>query len=211
MLFRSHTTTCEELTDWWMNIVIPGIAATRNPDAPLTIGSHCRFCPNRGHCPALKNETFEFPMGIDTGHLSNEELGALLLKLDAIEGFKPILQAEALRRARQGDKIPSRKLVRMKANRAFKQVMAVPDPTDADNTIEMKLEDAITKTFGLEAYADPKMKSPAQLEKLDGGSVFVAEWAYHPDRGLTLAHEKDKRTEIRPNIERIRGRVTKIV
>ncbi len=203
---RKHVTNCEELTDWWMGTVIPGIEATRDPGAPLVIGEHCKWCPNKGNCPALKQETFEFPMGIEVSHLNDEELGAVLVKLEAIISLQPVMEAEALRRARSGDKIPGRKLVRKKSNRKFKEVMALPDPTDANTTVEVTLEKAIMDTFGLEAYAEPKMRSPNQLEDLDGGSEFTAKWAYTPDNGLTLAKSSDKRGEVRPNIERVRGR-----
>ena len=203
---RKHVTNCEELTDWWMGIVIPGIEATRDPGAPLVIGEHCKWCPNKGNCPALKQETFEFPVGIEASHLNDEELGAVLVKLEAILALQPVMEAEALRRARSGDKIPGRKLVRKKSNRKFKEVMAFPDPDEADTMVEMKLEDAIMETFGLDAYADPKMRSPNQLEDLDGGSEFTSKWAYTPDNGLTLAKSSDKRVEVRPNIERVRGR-----
>ena len=208
---RRHVTNCEELINWWMNVVLPGIEETRSPDALLVIGEHCRFCPNKGHCPALKNETFEFPMGIDTAHVSDEELGALLVKLDAIEALKPVLAAEALRRARQGDKIPGRKLVRKGGNRIYKTSMAQPDPDNADETIEVKLEDAALKEFGVDAYGDPTLRSPAQMEKLDGGVEFASKWAFKPDNGLTLAKDSDKRAEVRPNIERVRGRVVQTI
>jgi len=204
---RRHITNYGELSDWWLNVVLPGIEATRDIDAHLVIGQHCRFCPNKGNCPALKNETFEFPLGIDTNHLSDEELGDTLIKLDAIEMLKGPLQAEALRRARQGDRIPGRKLVRMKSNRKFKDTMALPSSDDADQMVEVKIDDAVVSMFGLDAYSDPKLLSPAQIEKLDGGEKFVAQWAYKPDNGLTLAKDSDKRVEVRPNIERVRGRV----
>jgi hypothetical protein len=207
---RRHITNTEELTEWWFDTVLPGIEATRDPGAPLVIGQHCKWCPNKGNCPALKNETFEFPMNIDVTHLNDEELGEVMDRLDAILVLQPVLEAEALRRARTGDRIPGRKLVRKKANRQFKEVMALPDPDDADKMIEVKLEDAIMAQFGLDAYAEPKMRSPNQLESLDGGSEFTAKWAYTPDAGLTLAKISDKRVEVRPNIERARGQaVTK--
>lgn len=208
---RRHITSAEELTDWWTNTVLPGIEDTRDPDANLMIGSHCRFCPNRGHCPALKSETFEFPLGIDANHLTDVQIGELLTKLDAIDAFKPVLESEALRRAREGSKIPGRKLVNKKANRKFKDTMALPDPEDADKMVETAFKDAVVQKFGLDAYTEAKVKSPAQIEKMDGGAVFVGQWAYTPNLGLTLAKEKDKRREVRPNIERVRGRVTRTV
>jgi len=207
---RKHDTTTGELSHWWMNTILPGIAATRDPDAPLVIGEHCRWCPNRGHCPALKNETFEFPMGIDTGHLTDDELGDLLLKLDAIEALKPVLQSEALRRARQGSKIKGRKLVVMRSNRIFKDTMPIPDPNDADEMIEITITDAIMEQFGLEAYAEPKLRSPNQIESLEGGKEFASRWAYSPNKGLTLAAESDKRREVRPTIEWIIGPTTTV-
>ena len=208
---RRHITNCEELTEWWMTIVLPGIERTRNPDAPLTIGQHCRFCKNKGHCPALKNETFEFPMGIEAAHLNDEELGAILIKLEAIAVLQPLLESEAFRRARQGDKIPGYKLVRKRANRKFKDSMALPDPVNADETMEVLLTEAIEEQFGIDAYTDPKLKSPNQIEDLDGGKEFTAKWGYSPDNGLTLAKNSDKRVEVRPNIERVRGRVSKTI
>lgn len=203
---RKHDTNAGELTDWWMGTVVPGIEATRDPAAPLVVGEHCKWCPNKGNCPALKGEAFEFPTGIEATHLNDEELGAVLAKIETILMLQPVMEAEAFRRARTGDKIPGRKLVRKKSNRAFKEVMALPDPDDADSTIEVKLEDAIVREFGLDAYGEANLRSPKQIESLEGGSDFVADWAYTPDVGLTLAKSSDKRKEVRPNIERVRGR-----
>ena len=89
--------------------------------------------------------------------------------------------------------------------------MALPDPDDVDSMIEVTLEDAIMERFGLEAYNDPKLRSPNQLEDLDGGREFTAKWAYSPDNGLTMAKNSDKRVEVRSNMERVRGRVTKTI
>jgi hypothetical protein len=192
------------LTEWWINVVIPGIEATRNPDAPLAIGEHCRFCPNKGHCPALKSEVFEFPMGIDATHLSDEELGAILDKLKAIAAVEETFKSEALRRARQGAKVAGYKLVRKKSNRVFKESMAIPSEDNPDEFNEVKFVDAVLERFGTEAYTDPQVKSPPQLEKLEGGQEFVSMWSYKPDAGLTLAPYTDKRSEVKPNIERLR-------
>lgn len=208
---RKHDTTVKELTDWWMAVVIPGIEATRKLDAHLVIGEHCRFCPNKGHCPALKTEIFEFPMGISSTHMDDEELGSALDKLKAILGLQSTFEAEALRRARKGSKIPGFKLVRMKSNRMFKDTMAEPSLDNADEMVEVAFEVAATAEFGLDAYSTPKLLSPAQMQKLDGGESFVAKWAYKPDKGLTLAAESDKRVEVRPNIEQVRGRVSQTV
>lgn len=202
---RRHITNAKELTDWWFNEVLPDIEATRDPDAELVIGEHCRFCANKSHCPALKSEVFEFPMGIEPSHMTDDELGQALTKIKAIETLKETFEREALRRARAGDRIPGWKLVRKKANRTWKEKQPVRNPDNPDEMVETTIEDAARAAFGMEAYSDPKLKSPAQIEKLDGGNDFASHWAYSPDQGLTLAAESDKRMEVRPNIERVRA------
>ena len=194
----------EEVTDWWFNRSLPGMARTREKDAELVIGEHCRFCPAKGHCPALKNEVFEFPVGIDPTHLDDAELGAILDKLKALETVKSTFEAEALRRARRGDKVPGYKLVKKKANRTWKEKQPIKD-ADSGEMVQVTLEEAMDRAFGLECWSEPKRLSPAQIEKLDGGNSFAALWAYSPDLGLTLAAESDKRLEVRPNVERMYG------
>jgi hypothetical protein len=202
---RRHMTSAKELTDWWFNNLLPDMQETYKQDAPLTIGEHCRFCPNKGHCPALKAEVFEFPVGIDPAHLADEELGEVLVKLDALVRAQPTFEAEALRRARGGAKIPGRKLVNQKGNRVWKDKQPIKASEDSDEMIEMTVMDAMLAAFGLEAYTDPAFKSPAQIEKLDKGNDFASQWAYSPNKGLTLAKMSDKRMEVRPNIERLYG------
>ncbi len=200
---RSYDTTAKAIEDWWMNTVLPGIEATRDETSPLMMGDHCKWCPNKAHCPALQGGVLEFSIEAAPSAMTDVELGAMLDKLDAIKAFQPVLEAEALRRARQGDKVPGRKLVRKKSNRIYRDEMALPN--DLDGTVVVTLADAITEIFGLEAYSEPKLKTPAQLEKMPGGKEFAKDWSYKPDAGLTLAAESDKRVEVRPNIERLRG------
>lgn len=202
---RCYETTAKAIEDWWMHTVLPGIEATRDETSPLVLGSHCKWCPNKAHCPAMQGEAFEFPIGGEASTLTDIELGVLLDRLDAIKAFQPVLEQEALRRARQGDKIPGRKLVRKKANRIYRDMILATDEFDPDLTVEIKLNDAIMGKFGLNAYSEPKVKTPAQIEKMPGGKDFAKQWAYKPDAGLTLAAESDKRVEVRPNIERLRG------
>ena len=201
---RRYISNATELTDWWFQALLPDMEATRNPDAELVIGEHCRFCTAKGHCPALKSEVFEFPMGIDPSHLTDEELGEILKKLAAIMQVKTTYESEALRRARSGSKIPGKKLVRQRGNREFKERQPIKDPKTGE-MVETELLDAIENQFGVDAFTDPKLKSPAQIEKMEGGNDFAATWAYSPDKGLTLASESDKRMEVRPNIERFYG------
>lgn len=201
---RRHVTNAQEVTDWWFKRSLPGIQKTRDPNAELVIGEWCRFCAAKGNCPALKKEVFELPPEIDPAHLDDNELGEVLQKLKALETVRSTLEAEALRRARRGDKIPGYKLVRQRGNREWKEEQPIEDPKTGE-LVTVQFEDAVVEEFGVDAYTDPKLKSPAQVEKLEGGNTFASTWAFSPDRGLTLAPESDKRAEVRPNIERLYG------
>jgi hypothetical protein len=200
---RRHVTNVKEVKSWWFDRALPGIEKTRDPQAELVIGEWCRFCPAKGNCPALKAEVFEFPASVDPAHLDDEELGDAITTLTALIQVKATLEAEALRRARGGSKVKGFKLVRQKANRTWKEVQ--PIENEEGELVETKLEDAILDTFGVDAYTDPNLKSPAQIEKMEGGNEFASKWAYSPDKGLTLAPDSDKRVEVRPNVERFYG------
>ena len=184
---RRFVTNPEELTEWFTGEVVPAMEATSDPAANFEVGTHCRFCPARDACPALKGETFDFNFELDPEYLTSEEIGQLLERGDAISRYLQSLEQIALHRAMNGEKIWNRKLVRKKANRVLNDGAG---------------EKAISK-WGDDAYVDPKLKSPAQLEKLPGGKEWVSSNAHSPDMGLTLAPLSDKRTEVRPLRERI--------
>lgn len=198
---RRHITNAKELTDWWFDQLLPDIEKTRDPNAVLVIGEHCRFCPAKSHCPALKDEVFEFSTTIDPSHMSDNELGEALTKLKALAKVMEVYQAEAMRRARGGDKIPGWKLVRKKGNRVWKEKQPIKDP-ETGEMVETRLEDAMDLAFGLDCWTEAERKSPAQIEKLAEGNNFASLWAYSPDLGVTIASQSDKRTEVRPNVER---------
>lgn len=198
---RSFTTTPAELEKWWNETLIPGIEATYDPNATLLVGEHCRFCPARDACPALKKEVFDFNLEIEPDYMTDDEVGEILEKKSAIMKYFERAEQEAFKRAMQGKYIPGQKLVRKKTNRIFREEMTVPDPEDAEKKIVLKLEEEAKKKFGDEAYTDPTLRSPPQIEKLDGGKSFVSKWAYKPDAGLTLAPLSDKRDPVKRPME----------
>ncbi len=205
---RCFDTTTKEIEDWWMNVVLPAIEATRDPTSPLVMGTHCKFCKNKMHCPALQGEVQEFSVGAVPSTLTEVELGVMLDKLATLRAYHPLVESEALGRARQGIRIPGRKLVRKMSNRIYRDTLTEPDEFDAEKTVVLKLDDAATKQFGDDAFVEPKLKTPAQIEKLtNGGRDFAKRWAYKPDAGTTLAKESDKRTEVRPDdmLRRVRS------
>jgi hypothetical protein len=188
---RTATYTPAFLMNWWDGEVVPAMAATRDPNALLHVGKWCKFCPARGHCPALKKEVMTFSaVGTTPAYLTDEELGDLMVKCRAIKAyFENDLQPEAFARALQGKTIRHFKVVHKIAQRAWK------DGSEA----------ALVRTFGQEAYEPQKLRSPARIEKLIGGQDFVVEHAYKPQTGLTLAPEEDKRTPVNTRVDYCEG------
>ncbi len=50
---RTHHTTALDVLIWVEEVLKPAVAAAMAPNAPLTTGKHCRFCPAQAQCPAL--------------------------------------------------------------------------------------------------------------------------------------------------------------
>lgn len=179
-IIRTHTMTPQALTNWWQGEVVPAMKATRDPNALLHTGTHCIFCPARDNCPAFKKEVLEFnTTGLQPEYLTDAELGDQILRIKAIKEYGKGLDAEALRRALNGNKVKFFKLVHKIAKRAWK------DGTDV----------LLERQYGDEAY-ERKLRSPAQIEKLEGGKAFAISHAYKPQAGYTLAPETDRRAEV---------------
>lgn len=186
-IFRVHVVTPIELMGWMEWEVVPAMQKTREKDAMLKIGDWCKFCNARNHCPAIRKEVETFPIDVLPTALTSEEVGSLLVKMNAILKFKPGLEEEAFQRALAGDAVPGTKLVNKRANRAWKE----------------GAEKAAKRKYGKVIYTEPKLKSPAQIDKLDKGKVFSRKWAFSPDMGLTLAPLSDKRKEAERPIDKI--------
>jgi hypothetical protein len=165
-----------------MNMADPTKPAHPSSDArTLTPGEHCRFCPAKLGCPAIKQEmvAVEQTGTLDVTRASHEELGELMKKIPRARMLIKALEDEGLRRMQDGIEIPGQKLVAKKANRVW-------HPT---------AEAVMQARFGKEAYAT-KLKSPAQMEELPGAEELVKEYAYSPAGGMTVAPADDKRKAI---------------
>lgn len=178
---RSYSATRAELEKWFVGEAVPAMAATREPDALLTIGTWCRFCDAKDKCPAMKGETLNLNMDLEPEYMTGEELGSLMQRGDAINKYMAKLGEEAFKRVRAGEEVSGYKLVRKKTARIWKD----------------KAEAAIKKAFGDEAYTEPKLLTPPAIEKLTGGKKIVARWAFSPkNKGLTIAKESDTREAV---------------
>lgn len=183
---RTWGITRDELESWAYMELLPAMAAAGSPDAELVMGDHCRYCPRLKalQCPAhtkVVDELVETMLEADTQGISGAQLAELKEQLKAIDRFSKAVDAELNRRLLTlGQEVPGWKVVTKKADRIWKD--------------EAELNIA---ALGPDAYTSPVLKSPAQIEKLPGGATLVAEWAYKPQSGYTIAPLTDSRLAVK--------------
>ena len=152
-------------------------------DKDFMPGPWCRFCPAKLVCPSLTS-LFEAAMTADPTKIINitdEGIGRSYQMLAPIESYIRAFKEEALRRLIKGSDIKELKIVAKKADRVWKP--------EADAVFLEK--------FPTEAMTEPKLRSPAQMEKIGAAAkVLVKQYAYTPESGPTVALATDKRPAI---------------
>lgn len=172
--------------------------ATSSPNAPLRAGSWCTFCPAKTRCEefdAMLLEEAQADFADDEPPVqlplptSTEELSHKAKWLGVIEGWCGQIKGDIQRELENGNDVKGWKLVRGKAKRKW------------HNTVETQR--VMVEEIGLaeaDIFVEPKLKTPAQLEKLGVGKEQrklvkqkVKELAFMPDGALTIATETDPR------------------
>ncbi len=180
---RTAFTSADVLRAWVQEELVPAMVATEM-DSSLDAGKWCRFCPAKLVCPMMKG-IFGAAMKVDPRehiHLTDEEIGRQYQYLQAAKQYARALEEEAFRRLNLGRACPGVKLVNKKANRVFN--------AGADQIFKAR--------FGEKAFTEPKLKTPAEMEKLDAeAKALVKKWAHTPNTGLTVALESDKRPAVK--------------
>jgi hypothetical protein len=157
-------------------------------------GSHCKFCKAAGFCKTLRDESMAVAKSDfddveivlpSPSELTKDELGKALASSDMLEGWIKAVKLYAFKQAEGGHKIEGYKLVKKKANRKWK------DESEMINEFEDIMGD---KLF------EKKLLTPAKLEKIIGKDE-VKKHTFTPDSGTTLVPIKDKRKEVKPQIE----------
>lgn len=177
--------------------LVAAMESALEPDPPLTPGDHCRWCPAKPICPALRDRALhiardEFnlvppaftaasklgplPTEVFVGTheepkpavqsrdtvvlpaptaLGNDEIATILAREPLWDTWLTGVKQEAVRRLNSGSTIPDWMLGQRSGNRRWKG--------EEQDTL------AALRALGLnvgEVYGDPKLKTPAQVEKL---------------------------------------------
>lgn len=176
-------------------------ARTDDPDAPVVSGEWCRFCPASGICPIHRERILSVAAAEfgDVGseirltppdQLEPERLGVLLREADQIGNYVKAVQEYAHAQALAGN-IPSGfKLVAKRATRKWK---------DEDEALKFLRGRKVSDD---DLFTEPKLKSPAQLEKFFPGKNKTERQAAMQDlvesksSGLNLAPVEDPRPAV---------------
>ena len=188
---RAYAMESVDLIDFSSDLV-KYAKATEDESAPLKPGSHCRFCPASGFCSALANkaliaakEQFSAIAPYDA-----EKLSKTLDLLPVIEEWIKGVREFAYSEAQHGRVPPGFKLVPKRATRKWRD--------------ESEAAKRLWNHYGLkdqDMYDAPKIKSPAQIEKLFSKQVdkqVFNDLVVQESSGQTLVHESDKRPAVIP-------------
>lgn len=186
------TTTPAELEQWLHGEARSGAASVRNAvallrdwtpdwdDIFLRTGDHCRWCPAKAVCPALRDEVTTDVWGaapaapaefdllgepVRATHSDQEWVAKIVPKLDLIESWCRDVRGMALVFAEEGT-LPGYKIVQGRRG-----ARAWADPTEAEKLLRTVFRLPIEKAYDL------KLISPTAVEKLAAaGDIGVRQW-----------------------------------
>lgn len=188
---REWEITTDALAVWLHGTLIPAM----NRTVGIASGEHCRFCPARSRaCPQLMRDMDELEammkaMNGSAEELTGEQLARFLTLLETAKIVGTAAGKTAFARLQNGKEVPGFKLGKARANRVFKEELKLGESV-------VKIADAMKAEFGDDAFAERKLRSPAQVEELPGGQAFATLWAHKPDAGLTLMKADDARPAV---------------
>ena len=158
-----------------------------DPATHLIAGDdQCTWCPVRGSCPARAQYIIDlFRPVLEQHQVTNELLGMILAKIDAVRSALNDYEAEALKRATAGGTIPGQKLVYgNKGRRRWS------NPEAASLDMELLLGDG--------AYKPREPISPTEAEKLLKKDTYapLAQYVVQGEARLQLVAADDRRKEV---------------
>ena len=160
------------------------IEATEKPNAKLVAGDHCKFCPAAGVCPEINKKALAFAKNVFlTESYDPQLLADTLDKIPMIEAFVEQTREFAYSEAMRGRVPPNYKLVAKRATRKW---------IDEKET-EKFLSAVVHGTLMRDCYTEPKLKSPAQIEKVIPKSQkeALAQFTTAESSGYKLVHSAE--------------------
>lgn len=186
-MIRSETIPLEELLAFAAELM-DAARATTAPDAPLAPGSHCRFCPASGVCPAQLERAqaiaqVEFaslpvdrPPAPET--LPPAVLADFLSKLPILDDWIAALREHGRLILERGEHLPGYKLVAKRATRRW------VDEAETRQWLE-------SQGYREEEILKSELRSPAQIEKVVGKKRLPTEMVASVSSGTKMVPASD--------------------
>lgn len=191
---RSETIAYEDLVFDFAAELLAAADKTQDPNAPLVAGSHCKFCPAGGVCPAQQRAAEEAAaiafadLPVDEpprpSILPDAVFYDMLDKLPILETWIKAMHAERDARVYRGEVVPGWKVVDKRPTRKWS------DPDKVLGVLKQRsFEDE-------EIFAPRTLKSVAQLEKVVGKAEMqdlLGELISKESSGTVVVRETDPR------------------
>lgn len=179
------TVTAEQLEAWEQEVLIPAARNAMSENPTAASGWWCKYCPGKATCRKRSEDAFEAVGEMKKPELmSDEEIAAVLPKLDTVIAYVDAVKEYALKKAvEHGFRW-----------RGFKLVESVTKRKISDEAAVGK----ILTDAGYDPY-QKKLMSVSDIQKLVGKAQFdqlVGAFVTKPKGQPVLAPESDTRTEI---------------
>ena len=163
----------------------------------LHAGEWCRFCPAYGLCPVARQDAYDAAMYEDDGKtlldpekMTLEQLSEALTRRERIKNWADAVAALGHKVAESGQQIPGFKLVAKRAIRKWKNA------AEAEEHLLLLGHDKA------DIYTEPKLQTPAKLERLfpgknkDERQAAMADLVEKKSSGTNLASMDDPRPPV---------------
>jgi hypothetical protein len=181
---RRWVTTPARIADFEAELV-RAVKRSQQPDAPLSVGDHCRWCTAKPVCPQMTGAVDRVARTALEG-VDSVSLATALALADQLETFIADARALAFARLEKGLAVPGYKLVSKRATRQW--------------TSEAKAKAALLALDGVAEsdVTETSLLSPAQTEKVlkKRKLALPADVVVAVSSGNTLAAESDPRPPV---------------
>ena len=182
----------ENLLSWADEVIRPAAQLAWTGQGEFKSGEHCQFCNVKAICRenVLNSLSVIQNMFDSPDVIPDERLEKMLPYLESAEQWIKDVRAYVYNRALAGEHIPGYKLVEgRRPGRVWKDESTVIDQLSRAGYSREQI------------FTEPKLKSPAELEKTLKHSAFdalVGGYVYQGKGALALVPVSDKREEYRP-------------
>lgn len=179
-----HTLDLEDLLKWEVNVLRPAAKEAQNPNAEAVSGKWCKYCPGRCICRQRSEDALSIDAEKKPENMTDEEIEALLPKLDFIVEYCSSIKDYALKKAIEGKKWKGYIL--------------------SESTTKRKIsdEEAVKKILKDAGYCPEvtKLMSISELQKMVGKTKFndlVGQYIVKPKGQPMLAPDPEAKTNIK--------------